>query len=640
MKHERYKYGKKKYEQAASKGSSVAMIRLGNYYDKIGNETRKKYWSNSAKTIDETNNTLGEITDDDYNDYDLDTILESGSIENIKHLIKFYKSTNDDDNMIKCLIVCANKNDVDSLKGLLNYYKKNNKDEYIKWCLKSTDTIEYNTIRPIVSIELGYHYSNLGDHTKRNEWFEKSKYSLNLLLQCHDLSDSEIAFLKYMVDLGSIDSMKQLGEHYKYNNDYINMIKYYEMAASNDDDASMYFLVEHYKNIQKYDDYEKWCLCLANNDHSDMVIELGHYYSEIYNDNKRRDIWFKKALDLDCINDMIAKFYYTDAELDFIDYAIDEIISLSVLRRVGDHYNNSKKYDKMIKYYELSANKHDVTSIERLIEYYRKSDDIENQILWKVKLVELSNDDTIMVELAILFKSIGEFDKMIDWLKKASNNHEAMSLLGDYYYENNMFKDMIEIYTKAVISGNNDAIHKLSDFFHREKDATGIMIWCVESANLGNRRSMIYLGLYHESLKEYDEMIGWYKKAEQKKYYLVYKKLSDYYNMIGNHDMASIYVAKELELSDQIIYDCGIECEINNDIGDMIYWYTKAANDCDNINAVFKLCLYYDKCMNSKKFLFWIKKFDNSNIHIILDHYTKLNDVKKINLINSLFTTS
>jgi TPR repeat protein len=139
-------------------------------------------------------------------------------------------------------------------------------------------------------------------------------------------------------------------------------------------------------------------------------------------------------------------------------------------------------------------------------------------------------------------------------------------------------------------------------------------------------------------MKEYDNMLLWYEKAAAKKYHIAYKKLCDYYKMINNYDKIGEYVTLESELNNDEIYNCGFECENNNDYDDMIYWYTLAANN-NSINAIFRLCLYYEKCLNNKKYLFWIKKFNKNNSQILFDHYQKINDVKRIEFLKSIFNT-
>ena len=74
--------------------------------------------------------------------------------------------------------------------------------------------------------------------------------------------------------------MNNLGNYYKEQEDYENMLKYYQAAIEKGESATMVNLGFYYEEQKDYDNFIKYSLMAIHKGHKKAIIRLANYYDD------------------------------------------------------------------------------------------------------------------------------------------------------------------------------------------------------------------------------------------------------------------------------------------------------------------------------------------------------------------------
>ena len=186
--------------------------------------------------------------------------------------------------------------------------------------------------------------------------------------------------------------LNYIGNYYEYNDDYKNMIKWYNLAAEKGSSIAK-------SNLKTCKSEEEMCL---------SIILKKHNYS------------FVKLKNKDDITDVLALF-----TADFIpEHNNDDV----VLNYIGNYYEIKKDENNAIKYYKLAAIKNNNSAIHNLQKIYEKK--LNNKDLLD-KEVTYENYYNFLISINRIYDILHDKDKRLNYVKfmKDRKNNKV--------YENN-----------------------------------------------------------------------------------------------------------------------------------------------------------------------------------------------------------
>ncbi len=328
----------------------------------------------------------------------------------IKKIIDYYINTNQL-NKINNYINFLNKNNIEDIALLETYYNKINKpNEIIK--------IFENTNNPIFYNKLGIYYKNINEKKsiyyftkdiENNNFYSAIELGNIYRSKINNKKNNYIANMFKYYDLARDNNIYEVymeyAKYYKSINSINDMIKMYEKAIEHKIYNASYELALHYKSINNIKKYIKLLNLDINNDNS--ILELSHYY--------------------------ISKNKYSTS-LPFIDLGISKNLVNSYYYK-GKYCNFQKKYDEMVKFFNMHIEKGGILAFLDLGYYYNNN-----------------NNYNLALE---------QFNKSNDIIKHY--------YLGNTYFKMNDYENMINSYNNYIVeyekNPTNDNKHILDTYF-------------------------------------------------------------------------------------------------------------------------------------------------------------------------------
>lgn len=216
----------------------------------------------------------------------------------------------------------------------------------------------------------------------------------------------------------------ELGLEAEQNNNYQEMIKYYEYASIKGSSEAMFNLANYYKKLGDNDNMVKYYQQGADCCHIDSIFELGKFYMKTEN------------------YDVGEMYLVMSAELGHIDSAF----------LLGKHYENKKNYEQMKKYYQICIDKRNCEESKiALINYYSK---VEKNRKMVNKLSKELDSEVILSNM----------DKCIN----------AVPYFMRHIYDIDTNPYLLEKFTKELYSNISSTIYGINELKFFEKMCPGI----------------------------------------------------------------------------------------------------------------------------------------------------------------------
>ena len=181
------------------------------------------------------------------------------------------------------------------------------------------------------------------------------KKALNRLGRYYELIEKDYSkMLNYYfkgIDLGDIESMRNLANYFNTINEFNKMIICFEMAAEKGDILSMKELAKWYKKSNDTKNMLYWYE-LAANVYNDIysILKLGDWYAD-NEELKLSAYWYKKAAEKGDSNGMHSYAFYLGQIKDFDE--MKKYYYMSGDLGNSDSFNNLAVYYECIENYEL-----------------------------------------------------------------------------------------------------------------------------------------------------------------------------------------------------------------------------------------------------------------------------------------------
>ena len=385
----------KYYEYASNYGNVKATMKLANYYKmKLFD---KGIDSDSDKSID---------SDSDKMIAYFRIGANGGNLNAIKSLGEYYREKNNVSEMIHYYELAKLKKDTESINQLAFYYDKiKDNDKKIENLKLSAS---YGNIDAMLL--LGHHYSESfrddRDNRKMIHYYQmainkKNTDAMDLLALYHKNEKQFIFMVEYFTESakhGSEFGMIQLGDYYRDNRIYSEMVVYYEMA----------------KNKKK-------------NTHA--MVELGLYYSSY----EQNDAFMLANFEMASHAHVFNPDGGTMATSSRTQRGSDNVFAMNAL---GEYYRKKENIPKMIHYYEMAIRHGSIDAMNALGEYYRVKENIPKMLQY-YEMAKLKNDKNAIDNLALYYKETKKFDLMLEnfYLSMKLGSISGLQHIAKYYRE-------------------------------------------------------------------------------------------------------------------------------------------------------------------------------------------------------------
>lgn len=229
-----------------------------------------------------------------------------GHVEAIFLLSIYYKSIDDNINMIKCLKWGSEKNHTESIFLLGLYYKIiDDSATMLHYLMRAADNGFTDALMLIAE-----YYKSVND------------------------DDNMIKYLLPVYRNKDTDAMLMFGDYYKTKNDTQNMLKYYVIAANSNNLNAAIELADYYERTCDYHQFIKYAKIIYHRGNKPYAYFLGNAYEK-----------------LKMYNDMI-KYY---------EIAVRDCNECNAIERLIYHYVQPTTYNEteLIRYLEMAVNKFD-----------------------------------------------------------------------------------------------------------------------------------------------------------------------------------------------------------------------------------------------------------------------------------------
>ena len=312
-------------------------------------------------------------------------------------------------------------------------------------------------------------------------YLEKNRIRYDNTLQKHQISVIYNLFTNDFLDLELIEDpiiTNYYGIYHWINKNYEEMMKYFNMSIKKRNPHAMTNLGNYYFQISAYENmiyYYEWAIKYED---SHAMYCYGYYF-----ETQKEFKWKKNSM----------KYYYKMAAVRNHDLAIF---------RLGLYYEVKNKLDLMKKYYFMAIKLNNNEALEKL-EYYINKD---------------KKDSEAMFILGNHFETIKKYDQMKKYYfmaiqlnnKKAmirlknylinENDDDAIFELGNYFEMIKDYDSMVKYYFMAIELNNENAFIRLKNY--------------VDQTNKESESETMYkLGYIFQNLKNYNEMMKYYKRA-------------------------------------------------------------------------------------------------------------------------------
>lgn len=199
----------------------------------------------------------------------------------------------------------------------------------------------------------------------------------------------------------------------------------------------------------------------------------------------------------------INQYRNEDQALEWLQLASEQNDALA-LCFLGDLYSNGKivkrDFSKAIKYYEEAAEQGNPVACNNLAFFYQNGQGVERSIEKALELllkaVELKNDVVYILNLAVTYRDLGDYENARKWFLSAAEQ-------GD-----------------AIAQGNLGRLYR--DGLGGPQDYTLAVKWYTLAAEQGDDYAQTALGMMYEDgqgvSRDYVKAFEWYQKAAQQNY--------------------------------------------------------------------------------------------------------------------------
>lgn len=330
---------------------------------------------------------------------------------------------------------------------------------------------------------LGHYYENIKDYQKMIYYYEIADDELSLLnlgIYYKKLNDSKcIDYLLRVIEchaniLNKENAAIILGNFYRKNKNYSEMLKYYEIAAINSNKKANRLIGLYYKSINNNEMALKYFII------ADEYFEIGNYFKNI-NNYEDAIMYYTKARDLSFTVEYELGFCYEQIGNKSM---MEKYYSLSFDPRskmnLAFHYLKTKKFKEGIVHLENILNSKtlpdDINKIKyELGKFYQMNKDYNKMAHYFEQILE-NYPDVVRI---LLSYCIGENKNIYDLSKDIFYKD---SLLLQYMKKHNMMYEIAELYK------NNDNIVMAILYYNsghelKDKRCTEILIQHYENAH-------------------------------------------------------------------------------------------------------------------------------------------------------------
>lgn len=375
--------------------------------------------------------------------------------------------------------------------------------------------------------KLGYKVIN--NETEFNK--EKIEENKEKLERAEELNrnDEVDSIVEENANRGDVDSKVKLGNKCRENGDWEKAFQLYEQAAEQGNAEAQYWIgvLLRDEDIQKSVEYfEK----SAENRYPNGEYELAQCYYNGTGKNQNKEVafqWYEKAAEQgNAASQYILGTFYLNGEI------VDKNIKMVKKYYKAAAYNGSAEAQfSLAKCYEY-GDMFD-KNIEKAIELYQKAAD-KNNIKACCKMGDCYYYGFYGVEES------KNYVLALDYYNRASEMSKTKVKLADCLFSGKGCEKNID---KSIeyLSQVNEAeltIKEKREFgelmcnvgcLYFDTNKTEALKWLERAANNGIAKAQHKLGIYFESIYEYDKAFEWYKKASNNGYFQSTNKLGDYY---------------------------------------------------------------------------------------------------------------
>ena len=204
---------------------------------------------------------------------------------------------------------------------------------------------------------------------------------------------------------------------------------------------------------------------------------------------------------------IIEKIY--NGEFDNEKYEDDDTLDSIDAHYFGNyHFDVTKDYLKMFKFYLIAIRKNNTKSMLSLANYYDtvlKNND--EKIKYLLRAVTDHNDTDAIVHLMYHYLALKNYSKMFIYLSMLpSNNSDRLQCLGTYNYLKKKYDKCKKYYEMAIFLKNNLAMYNLGVCYLNEKKYDEGKKYFLMAIKENNSNAMYGLSIYYKKLKNYKKM--------------------------------------------------------------------------------------------------------------------------------------
>lgn len=328
---------------------------------------------------------------------------------------------------------------------------------------------------------LGAYYEEEGNIDQMIFYYEKADSEDSLVaLGEYFMKKNDYICLQYLtkaLDMGSTIAMILLGNFYRKHKNFIEMKRYYDMAAEREDTYAYYLLGSHYKSIGEHDQ------ALQYFEKSNSYHQIAHYYKK---NNKYED----------------AILLYTKAA----DFGHDVAYDL------GFCYEQLKDYLEMERNYLLSF-KNPKSKLALGLYYLKIKNNCKNE---GIKILEdlikngelVSQHDTIKYELGRYYESVGNYDKMRIYYEEIIKTHpNIIAVLLSYCSNNkkyNLPKELLHKKSPLLeYMKEHNMMYEIAEYYKAQDNIVLAVLYYQSGHKAGNKKCTEALIEYYEEQKDF-----------------------------------------------------------------------------------------------------------------------------------------
>lgn len=310
--------------------------------------------------------------------------------------------------------------------------------------------------------------------------------------------------------------LELIGIYYSINQDQTNCLKYYILAIDNNNQNLINKLAKNYQKNQDPENMLKYYFMGAEKKNLESLNNLIKYYQDL--------------------SDFINMEKYSEILIPLITTQNKNKI-YNFLNILADHFKYLAKFDKMVKYYEISVDLFDDPeanyNLALYYEYYQNSKKSDKYFFRIIK--SNTNPDLFEKSLDKLISRdpyfIGGMDHQISLYLTGINNsknQDKYTLGLAIFYKNQKYTKSFKFYLNILISKNNiQAINQMVSYYLGKNNISKALTYFKLSNNCPETHYL--LGNYYLNKMVRDKMLENYLAAIQGGHMGAARALADYY---------------------------------------------------------------------------------------------------------------